>query len=180
MFERIVVDERLTLELIGEEHIAAGTAVVEASRSDLSRWMPWAAGSDEAAFRAYVGRVKAERAGSHSSAGAAYAICVDGAFAGSIDLHNEVAAKREAAIGYWLGSQYTGSGWATKSVVAMTKLGLEHFRLLRLEIIVDVDNIRSRRVAERAGFTLETIRPCTVDEERGFEAVYVKRSTERS
>ncbi len=152
------IDERLTLELLGERHIAAGHALVAASRAELMPWMPWAAGMDEAAYRAFVARVLAERAGPLATGGAAYAILVDGAFAGCIELHDEVPGQRSASIGYWLGTPFTGQGWMTKSVVALAAIGFGELGLQRIEIFADAANVRSRRVAERAGFTFERLR----------------------
>jgi ribosomal-protein-serine acetyltransferase len=152
------IDERLTLELLDERHIAAGHALVAASRAELMPWMPWAAGTDEGAYRVYVARVVADRSGPLATGGAAYAILVDGAFAGCIDLHDEMPGQRSASIGYWLGTPFTGQGWMTKSVVALAAIGFGDLGLQRIEISADAENVRSRRVAERAGFTFERIR----------------------
>jgi ribosomal-protein-serine acetyltransferase len=152
------IDERLTLELLDERHIAAGHALVAASRAELMPWMPWAAGTDEGAYRVYVARVVADRSGPLATGGAAYAILVDGAFAGCIDLHDEMPGQRSASIGYWLGTPFTGQGWMTKSVVALAAIGFGDLGLQRIETSADAENVRSRRVAERAGFTFERIR----------------------
>ncbi len=175
----MVIDDRLTLELLGEKHVVAGSAMVAASRAELLPWMPWAADSDEAAYRTFVARVVAERAGPLSTGGAAYAILVDDAFAGCVDLHDEVPGRRSASIGYWLGTPYTGNGWMTKSVVALAAIGFGELGLRRIEISADVENLRSRNVAERAGFRLASIRPSRVAAHRGrSEAVYVRGVTD--
>jgi len=143
--------------------------------------MPWAETTGEGAYREFVGRILAHRASAATiTGGAAYAILVDGAFAGSIDLHDEVPEDRSAALGYWLGTPYTGHGWVTKSVLALAAAGFGAFGLRRIEIYADVENARSRRVAERAGFTLERTRPRRlVDGRRTEEAVYVRLAPHR-
>ena len=179
MIDRLVLDEPLSLELLGEQHVVDGNAMVARSRAELLPWMPWAENTDEAAYRAYVSRVLAERAGPMASAGAAYAIVVDGAFAGCIDFHDENPGQHTAAMGYWLGTPYVGHGWMTKSVIALTELGWREFALRRIEIFADVDNVRSRAVAQRAGFRFETIRPRRLADGRvRDEALYVRLAPE--
>ncbi len=170
--QRIAIDERLTLEPIGFQHVAAGTAMIDRSRAELIPWMPWAETSDEDAYRAFVARIVAQREVGGPD-GAAYAILVDGAFAGCIDLHDAIPGERSASIGYWLGTPYTGHGWMTRSVVALAAIGFRTYGLHRIHIYADVDNLPSRRVAERAGFTFASIRPSPVAAHRGrSEAVY--------
>ncbi len=171
----IVIDARLTLEWLGERHIVAGTAMVDRSRPELVPWMPWAEASDEAAYRAHLARIEADRAS--GAGGDAYAIVVDGAFAGSIDLHGELPDERSAQIGYWLGTPYWGHGWMTKSVVALVRHGFTTRAMRRLELIANAANVRSRAVAERAGFTLRELRPRVVaaGEDR-YEAVYERHA----
>jgi RimJ/RimL family protein N-acetyltransferase len=68
----------------------------------------------------------------------------------------------------------------TKSVVALAAAGFGAFGLRRIEIYADVENVRSRRVAERAGFRLERTRPRRLaDGRRTEEAVYVRLAPER-
>ena len=179
MIDRLALDERLTLELLGEQHVVDGNAMVARSRAELLPWMPWAESTNEAAYRAYVSRVLADRAGPLASAGAAYAIVVNGAFAGCVDFHDEHPGQHTAAMGYWLGTPFVGHGWMTKSVVALTELGVREFGLRRIEIFADVDNLRSRAVAQRAGFTFETIRPRRLADGRmRDEALYVRLAPE--
>ncbi len=175
MTERIAIDERLTLEPLDLEHIPAGSAMVVRSRAELLPWMPWAATTDEAAYRGFVMRVRADRTRGTLTGGTAYALMVDGAFAGCVDFHDEIPGARSASIGYWLGTPYTGHGWMTKSVVALVAFGFGPLGLRRIEIYADVENVRSRNVAERAGFTLDRIRPRRFsDGTERDEAVYVR------
>jgi ribosomal-protein-serine acetyltransferase len=167
----ITVGERLRLEPLGEQHIAAGSALIDRSRAALLPWMPWAAASDEAAYEAFVMRtLRDRRAAATPAAGCTYAIVVDGAFAGCIDLHDEIPADRSAAIGYWLGTPYWGHGWMTQSLIALTGHAFATLGLRRLELLADTENARSRAVAERAGFTLVRTRRRLFDDRH--EAVY--------
>jgi RimJ/RimL family protein N-acetyltransferase len=60
-------------------------------------------------------------------------------------------------IGYWCRARYQGHGYVTETVQALTRVGFEIFAANRIEIRCDERNIRSRRVAERAGYNLEAI-----------------------
>jgi RimJ/RimL family protein N-acetyltransferase len=42
-------------------------------------------------------------------------------------------------------------------VSALTAYAFEHIKAVRVELITDEENVSSRRVAERSGFTLEGI-----------------------
>lgn len=178
MIARIRVDERLVLELLGPQHVDAGTALIDRSRAELIPWMPWAEGSDEAAYREFVARVEVGRRGGSRAGGAAYALLVDEAFAGCIDFHDEIPAERSAQIGYWLGTPYLGRGWMTKSVTALAALGFTNLGLHRIKIVADVENVHSRRVAERAGFALTAIRRRWLDGRERDEAIYERLAPE--
>ena len=60
-------------------------------------------------------------------------------------------------IGYWLRTTLIGKGYMTEAVVALTKMAKETLKANRIEIRCDERNVRSRRVAERAGYRLEGI-----------------------
>jgi hypothetical protein len=47
----------------------------------------------------------------------------------------------------------------TEAVRGVVAFAFEHVGARRLECLADEANVRSRRVAERAGFTLQSIRP---------------------
>jgi RimJ/RimL family protein N-acetyltransferase len=64
--------------------------------------------------------------------------------------------QRRAAIGYWLAPAARGHGYATAAVMLGAGWALDGgLGLGRLEITCAPDNLPSRRVAERAGFTFE-------------------------
>lgn len=60
-------------------------------------------------------------------------------------------------IGYWCREGYTGKGYITEAVNGITRFAFEELGARRVEIRCDERNIRSRNVAERAGYTLEGI-----------------------
>ena len=58
-------------------------------------------------------------------------------------------------IGYWCRTGYTGHGYTTEAVKAITSLAFDTLGAGRVEIRCDPRNHMSARVAERAGFQLE-------------------------
>jgi RimJ/RimL family protein N-acetyltransferase len=64
---------------------------------------------------------------------------------------------RMANLGYWIRSDRTKEGFATEATRLIAKFGFEQLGLKRIEIVTAVDNIASRRVAEKSGATFEAI-----------------------
>jgi RimJ/RimL family protein N-acetyltransferase len=81
-------------------------------------------------------------------------LLVDGQVAGSL-LHFDLFGQ--PAVAYWIGKAYWGRGVATKALAAF----LEQIETRPLYARVAKDNIASRRVLEKCGFTI-------TGEDRGF------------
>jgi len=79
----------------------------------------------------------------------------DGEVAGGCGLNRFDQPNSRANLGYWLRTDRTGRGWATRATVLLARYGLTRLGLERVEILMSVENKASRRVAERAGATLE-------------------------
>jgi RimJ/RimL family protein N-acetyltransferase len=60
-------------------------------------------------------------------------------------------------IGYWVRTSMAGQGLCTEAVTALVDFARRELGAKRLEICSDPRNQRSRKVAERCGFTLEGI-----------------------
>ena len=58
----------------------------------------------------------------------------------------------QAEIGYWVKRQTRGRGIATRAVLLVTHWGLTGLGLSRIELLADVRNLASHRVAEKAGY----------------------------
>jgi [ribosomal protein S5]-alanine N-acetyltransferase len=67
----------------------------------------------------------------------------------------EVGGGREVELGYALLDKYWGMGFATEMAREILKLGFDRFQLKSIVALIDADNIRSRRVAEKLGFHFE-------------------------
>jgi RimJ/RimL family protein N-acetyltransferase len=60
-------------------------------------------------------------------------------------------------IGYWLRAEARGGGLMTRALVLVSRWALARDGTARLQVRADVENVPSRRVAEKAGYTLEGV-----------------------
>jgi RimJ/RimL family protein N-acetyltransferase len=80
-----------------------------------------------------------------------------GGLLGSAGLHRTVWTTPKTEVGYWMRTSRAGNGFVSEAVAALARLAFEHLHAVRVELITDAANARSRRVAERCGFSLEGI-----------------------
>lgn len=80
-----------------------------------------------------------------------------GEFIASSGLHRIDWSVPKFEIGYWIDTRYSGKGYITEAVQGISQFAFNELKARRLEIRCDSKNENSRKVAERAGFTLEGI-----------------------
>ncbi len=66
-------------------------------------------------------------------------------------------AHRNAELGFALSRLYWRQGYMGEAVMAVLRYGFDRLGLERVEAVCLADNVASRRLLERAGFTLEGI-----------------------
>jgi ribosomal-protein-serine acetyltransferase len=137
-------DGVVTLTPPREEDAEAVAAAVQASLDTLMPWLPWASADyDPASAREWIRH--AADPGVHG-----FAIRVaDGTLIGSCGLQHHDAPNHCIELGYWIGSAYTGNGYATRASRLLIAHAFEALDVHRVTILVSVHNERSQRVAER-------------------------------
>jgi ribosomal-protein-alanine N-acetyltransferase len=131
--------------------------VRDASRIFLTPWEPtWA--QDETSRGSY--RYKLRRYVEDARDDKAHALFVfregDDALVGGVTLSNiRRGVAQTCSLGYWAGEMYAGHGYITAAVRAVVRYAFEDLDLHRVEAACQPDNIASRRVLEKAGFTQE-------------------------
>ncbi|XP_004511371.1 uncharacterized protein [Cicer arietinum] len=90
------------------------------------------------------------------------AICLNDHAIGFISLSSrsphDKSRNKSAELGYVLGSKYWGRGIATYVVKQVVKVAFSELSYLeRIEAMVDVENVGSQRVLEKAGFQKEGV-----------------------
>jgi ribosomal-protein-serine acetyltransferase len=131
------------------------TAAVE-SIETVGRWMPWChaeyAKTDSIAW--------VERSRACWQTGEEYSFALfDRAreFIGGAGLNHFNRDHNFANLGYWIRQSRQRAGFAVAAVHCLARFGFETLRLTRIEIVAAVDNIASRRVADKAGACFECV-----------------------
>jgi ribosomal-protein-serine acetyltransferase len=123
---------------------------VQASLTTLSAWMSWATSDyTEASALGWM---------AHSRATGQRPFLIRDptrAIVGGCGLQQADDANRSIQLGYWLGSAHTGRGYVTRAARLLIAHALDDLDYHRVEILIAVDNERSRRVVERLGAPLE-------------------------
>ena len=81
----------------------------------------------------------------------------EGELVGGTGLHRIDWTLRKFEIGYWRKTGCGQRGLVTEAVRALARLAFDKLDARRVEIRMDDRNVRSWKVAERAGFTLEAL-----------------------
>lgn len=138
------------------EDAPAISAAVHASAAELQTWMPWATPLPTLE----QSTANLAEAIAHTVADQEYRLLLtlrDGTLVGSSGIHALNWAIPRGEIGYWLDTRHAGRGYATEATEALTTFARDVMGLRRIEIIVSDRNVRSWRVPERLGYTLEGI-----------------------
>ncbi|CAB5117175.1 MAG: GNAT family N-acetyltransferase [Actinobacteria bacterium] len=96
----------------------------------------------------------------HSGRSFSFAIWKGSNLIGQISLGGVIyGALRGGHIGYWIDRNYANKGYTSAAVVLLTNFAFNTLKLHRIEINLRPENAASRRVAEKAGYIFESIRP---------------------
>jgi ribosomal-protein-serine acetyltransferase len=169
-----IITERLQLRCPRVGDGATMIDAVRASLPELKRWLAWATDDyDVNSAEDWCRRVAAkfllreeapylllDRTTSH--------------YLGGISCFSQGWSVPKFEIGYWLATPAVGHGYMTEAVKAVTTMAFDSLRARRIRINCDVENHRSRKVAERAGYQLEGIlrNECRTNDELRDTCVY--------
>jgi RimJ/RimL family protein N-acetyltransferase len=145
---------------------------VHESIEQVSPWLAWchARYSREEAAAWVGGREQPWAEGSEYS----FAIVdsADGRFLGGCGLNQIHPVHRFANLGYWVRSSAAGRGVATQAALLTARFAFVELGLIRAEIVVDIGNAASIRVAEKMNAVREGVaRNRLVTRERVSDAV---------
>ena len=130
---------------------------VRESHERLKPWMPWAQEVQALEQSEQHCRDAQAKWYSREMIDFCFFRAADDAFVGKGGLHTIDWTVPKFEIGYWIRTSSAGQGYATEATVALTEFARVVLGARRLEITSDARNVPSRRVAEKAGFTLEGI-----------------------
>ena len=149
--------ERLCLRGALADDAPAVNAAVIASWTELSLWMEWAQGA-KPTIQETIEQIGNREADFENRSEFRFSIFEKraGTFIGNCSLLRFDWTVPRGEIGYWCATNRVGHGYITEAVLALTKFA-RSLGLVRVEIRCDAKNLRSRAVAERAGFALEGV-----------------------
>jgi len=155
MTRQIYQDEEIEIRTATELEAVLHFAAVQASVKDIGAWETWC--TEKYALedsRKYLTDSEQKR-----HRGAEFNFCLfdraSGELIGSVGINRIVQEYKFANVGYWIRTGYTGRSLATLAVRAAARFAFTELELTRLEIVAMESNVRSRRVAEKAGATSE-------------------------
>jgi RimJ/RimL family protein N-acetyltransferase len=149
--------DRLLIRASRLDDLDATLIVAEASVASLRDWMPWAHPAPlRESMQRYYESVE-EKWASREMLDFQWLDKASGDVIGKGGFHHIDWAIPRFEIGYWLGSAYVGQGYCTEAVVGLVNFAKTALGARRLEIRSQPNNVASRAVAERTGFTLEGI-----------------------
>ncbi len=125
------------------------------SHADLAPWLGWVSPPptpEEAEARCVAAH---ERFVRNEDLMALFLTRDGGQLVGGSGLHKADWTLRQFEVGYWDRTRFAGSGLMTEGVRALARQAIEVLGAHRVFLTTDERNLRSRRLAERAGFEHE-------------------------
>jgi ribosomal-protein-serine acetyltransferase len=152
---KINIDQDIELRLLEKQDAAELFLLIENNRAHLREWLPWLDSSVKEEDTANFIRMSLEKF--YGNKAFETGIWYKGKIAGVIGLHEIDWPNEKTAIGYWIGKEYQGKGLITKACKAAIKHIFEELNLKRLEIRCATENLKSRAIPVRLGFTEEKV-----------------------
>ncbi|GIK08063.1 MAG: N-acetyltransferase [Anaerolineaceae bacterium] len=158
MFEQpLLTDKVVLLRRFQPRDAEALYAATRESLDDLIPWMSWANPSYAGADVAEYLRVVADSWESGRYYAFAVADARDGTLLGAASLSHVHPVYSFCNLGYWIRSSRRGAGLAPRAARLAAKYAFERLGLLRVEIVVAVENAASLRAAEKSGARREGV-----------------------
>ena len=137
-----------------EDSVQLHQAVRE-SLQELKPWMSWATEHyTEFTARDYIDITRARW---QERTLFAFAIMQNNELLGGCTLSSIHPIYHFCNVGYWVRTSKHGQGIAGRAAKLVTRFAFEHVGLVRAEIVIALDNMASRRVAEKIGAHYEGI-----------------------
>lgn len=153
----VLRSERLLLRPSRRADLDALDAAISESLPELIRWLPWAHDAHSRSdTRRYLRVAQSARAARNAFE---YAIVdrSEQTLIGMVSLHRIDWSRRSCGLGYWVRRDAWGNGYATEAGAALLRHALGDLQLNRVEALVALENMASRRVVEKLGFTREGV-----------------------
>ncbi len=163
-----LVGDVVVLRPLGPAHTDALFEAADSSKAEIGVWLPWchpgytrkeAVAFAESRARAWSEAVEYTFAifAAEDEPTARNRKAMNERFVGVCALNELHPVHRAANLGYWIRTSATGNGYASTAARALARFGLLHLGLRRIEIVAAVENLPSRRAAEKSGAAREGV-----------------------
>lgn len=147
------IDDEISLKLVDRNDAEDIFQLTVKSRDYLKEWLPWPTYIREVSdTKKFIENSMQNYVDNKSLV---TAIIFKGKVAGIASFNSFDWSSRIGQIGYFLGEEFQGHGIMTKVVRALMDIGFKEFRLNKIEIRAATENVKSRKIPERLGFTEE-------------------------
>ena len=152
---RFQIDGDVELRLLEERHAEELFGLIERNREHLGKWIPWV--PEHTSPQHTVDRIGHDMRMFAENGGFLAGIWSEAKLVGGVGLHEIDRTNRHTDIHYWLDEAQQGKGLVTRSCRAVLDHAFNDLGLNRIEIRCDPDNLRSRAIPEKLGFTQEGV-----------------------
>lgn len=149
------IDGDLELRLPKEHHAEEAHALVTENFTYLKEWLPWV--RDDYSLESTRTYIRWNLRQFSENKGYAVNIVYQNRIAGSVGYNSINWENRQTEIGYWLGASFQGKGLIGKACRVLIDHAFNELKLNRVAISCAVENLKSRAIPERLGFTQEGI-----------------------
>ncbi|MCP3764354.1 GNAT family N-acetyltransferase [Domibacillus sp. A3M-37] len=154
---KAAIDEDNYLAILEPRHAKELYQLIDSSRENISKWLTFPKKTNKVEDSLAFIEKSLKRLSDNNGYWAG--IWHKGRIAGSIGFLYIDWNARKTEIGYWLGDEYLGKGLTTKAAKLFINHSFEELDLRKVEINVASENLKSKAIPERLGFTAEgTIR----------------------
>jgi len=149
------LSDEAELRLLEERHAEELFTLINRNHERLLMWVPWLDNTDSVEHtRDFIKRKLQQLADNN---GFVTGIWYKGALAGEIAFDYIDWSNRMTEIGYWLDAEVEGKGLVTKACRVLIAHAFDNLGLNRVQIRCATENLRSRAIPEKLGFTQEGV-----------------------
>ena len=167
-YDRIIVDNRITLAVLAESEADALYRLVDQNRQYLAEYLPWAITNKLEDSREFIQKVHRDRL---AKTDYGFGVYVGGVIAGHISLMH-LSSQQTPEIGYWIGEEWKGQGITTKVAEKITRLAMADLGIDTIIIKAATTNAASNKIAQKLGYE-----QCSVEQDDEGRAINVWRIT---
>lgn len=150
-----LLSERLLIRVARPGDGAMFHEAILDSHAELAPWLGWVSPPPTTAESEERCRAAHERFLRNEDLMALFLLRDTGELVGGSGLHKADWTLRQFEVGYWGRTRFAGAGLVTEGVRALARHAIEALGAHRVFLTTDERNLRSRLLAERAGFEFE-------------------------